>query len=237
MSLHITPQLLANVDPRQISFTEPKKVGPVYAMKPVEPVLVQTPPVVCIALEGRKLVVELDPMTHKWIQDFEAHFKAYTQANVMTLFHKEEIDDDFVEESFKSCLTTPMNLTLTEGAPVFLPTHEMLSRDAVLPGTRLNLLLEVNSVLFGRKWFSPKLRVTSLRIAPQPPPSPAPLTYESLGWHDDGFGFENGGDDETVSIDIDLDDQQQQPRPQQEQQEQQELEGVIDKIEEAFQGA
>lgn len=60
-----------------------------------------------------------------------------------------EINKHFVKKSLKSCLVSHMAMTQTEDGPVFLHTHEMLSRDAVLPKTKLNLLLEVNNIQFG----------------------------------------------------------------------------------------
>ncbi|KAF6250472.1 hypothetical protein COO60DRAFT_1465400 [Scenedesmus sp. NREL 46B-D3] len=213
-------QLLKSVDASSIAFTAAQKHGPIYVMRPVKPVLLQTPAVTCVASLGpddRKLHVQLDSATEAWIRGFEESFKAYAKANTHALFNK-ELDPEFIDESFRSCLPppgakAPVAFTLLEDAAVFLHTHELLTREAVAAGVAVNMLLEVACIQFGKKWFTPKLRVLSLRIPPPaPPPCPTP-TYESLGWIDEvaGAAADDEADDEAdedddASIDIDLDE-------------------------------
>lgn len=211
-------RLLTTVDPCSIEFSSPQKHGPIYIMRPTVPVLLQTPAVLCtsaLAPGDRKLYVQLDSVTEGWIRQFEDGFKTFAKCNTQALFHK-ELDPEFIDESFRSCLPlpgakAPVAFTITEDATIFLHTHELLERDAIVPGTSVNLLLEVSCIQFGKKWFTPKLRVTSLRIPPPPPPPRATPTYESIGWLDDDHETQQASanvgddDDDALSIDIDLD--------------------------------
>lgn len=210
-------RLLSSVDPCSIGFLPPQKCGPIYIMRPNAPLVLQTPPVTCTQALGpkdRKLHVLLDPVTEAWLRSFEASFAAYAKANTRQLFNK-DLDADFIDESFRSILPppgakSPVALAITDDAAVFNYNKEQLTRDAVPAGASLNLLLEVACIQFGKKWFTPKLRVVSLRIPPPPPPPPATPTYESLGWVDDAAGDAQqaveADDDDAVSIDIDLDE-------------------------------
>ncbi|WIA10852.1 hypothetical protein OEZ85_011018 [Tetradesmus obliquus] len=214
-------QLLVNVDPSSIAFNGPQKNGPIYVMRPAAaPVLLQTPAVTCVAQlgpEDRKIQVQLDAVTEDWIRAFEATFKDYAKANTTLLFNK-ELDPEFIDESFRSCLPppgakAPLAITMANDAAVFLHTHELLTREEVAPGVQVNLLLEITCIQFGKKWFTPKLRVASLRIPPPPPPPRSVPTYESVGWVDDGTDHETstlaaGADDEDA-LSIDLDEQPQ----------------------------
>lgn len=212
-------QLLTSVDPSSIAFSLPKRHGPIYLMQPVQPLAMQTPVLTCAASVGpadTKIHVLLDSTTEGWIRAFEDSFKTYAKANTSALFNK-ELDPGFIDESFRSSLPVPgahapVALTLSKDAAVFLHTHELATRDLLVQGTPINLMLEVSCIQFGKKWFTPKLRVLSVRIPPPPPPPKATPTYESFGWLDvedntEGAGLPSDDDEDddldALSIDID----------------------------------
>lgn len=220
-------QLLGTVDPSSIAFQPPSKHGPIYVMRPCDVLLLQTPAVTCceaLADADRKLQVELDPVTDAWIRAFEASFKAFAKANTAALFNK-ELDPAFIDESFRSCLPCspgPLSMALAQDAAIFEhTTHELVGRGSIQSGTRVNLMFEIACIQFGKRWFTPKLRVRSLRIAPAaPPPPPSPAepptpTYETVGWVEDDEhepqqqqqagceGTQQAADSDAWSIDLD----------------------------------
>ena len=163
------------MSPDTVTFQPPTKVAGTYLMRPMQPLLLQTPELVCVdgltSGPTTKITLKLDGRVQGWLCRLESRAVAYAKEHKMELFNK-ELDDLWIEQSFKTCISASgdsATFKLADEVAVFSDKKEVLGPDAVRPDTRVALLLDFKGVEFGRKSFALRMRITAFRVATRLP--------------------------------------------------------------------
>lgn len=169
----MTVLLFKRYPPADITFSKPFKQDHAYRMTIQPKAFVQTCDVVCqTPLMDRGETCSLasfviPPMLREWIKGIDRAIVDHAKASKEQLFGTKEISDEFIEASYKSCLTgeNTMTMRVSKDVVVYDDKKEAISPEEIPKNARVVLIVSPNHVDFGKRNFACRWSILAIRKA------------------------------------------------------------------------
>lgn len=172
----MTVMLFKSYDPQGIKFSKPFKQDHAYRMTILPKAFLQTPDVVCqtpLLDHGETSSLAsfvIPPVLREWIRSIEARVVQHAKENKEQLFLNKDIADEFIEASFRSCLSGDhvATMRLSKDVVVYDEKKEPMSPETVSKNSRVTLIISPNHVDFGKRNFTIRWSILAIRKSVTP---------------------------------------------------------------------